>query len=84
MRTAASLVARSGRAWIRGVLRLMFAVAVCVLTGWGVREAVLVFALGLGGVAAHDALAVSVTWGALLLALGLLALPPSLYFLRRR
>ena len=54
------------------------------VAGWGVREAVLVFALGLGGVAAHDALAVSVTWGALLLALGLLALPPSLYFLRRR
>jgi len=53
------------------------------VAGWGVREAVLVFVLGLGGMAAHDALAISVTWGALLLALGLLALPPSLYVLRR-
>ncbi len=54
------------------------------VAGWGVREAVLVFALGLGGVAAHDALAVSVTWGALLLALGVLALGPSLIALVRR
>jgi len=73
-----------------GILMLAVPLALLVITlpisvaGWGVREAVLVFALGLGGVAAHDALAVSVTWGALLLALGLLALPPSLYFLRRR
>lgn len=54
------------------------------VAGWGVREAVLIFALGLGGIAAHDALAVSVTWGALLLALGILALAPSLYVLTRR
>ena len=47
MRTTASLVARSGRAWVRVALRLMFALAVCVLTGWGVREAVLVRQLDL-------------------------------------
>lgn len=54
------------------------------VAGWGVREAVLVFVLGLGGMASHDALAVSVTWGALLLALGILALGPSLIVLARR
>ncbi len=41
MRIAASLAARSGRTWIRSVLRLTFALAACVLAGWGVREAVL-------------------------------------------
>ncbi len=54
------------------------------VAGWGVREAVLVFVLGRSGVAAHDALAVSVTWGALLLALGLLVAPPSFMWLARR
>jgi uncharacterized membrane protein YbhN (UPF0104 family) len=54
------------------------------VAGWGVREAVLVFVLGLGGVASHDALAVSVTWGALLLALGVLAAGPALLWLARR
>lgn len=72
------------------ILCLAVPLALLVMTlpisvaGWGVREAVLVFALGLGGVAAHDALAVSVTWGALLLALGVLALGPSLLALARR
>lgn len=37
----ASLAAWSGRAWARSVLRLTFALVVCVLAGWGVREAVL-------------------------------------------
>lgn len=45
MRTAASLSARNSRAWIRLVLRLSFALAVCVLAGWGVREWVLVHQL---------------------------------------
>lgn len=54
------------------------------VAGWGVREAVLVFVLGRAGIAAHDALAVSVTWGALVLALGLLAAPPALLWLTRR
>lgn len=72
------------------ILCLAVPLALLVMTlpisvaGWGVREAVLVFALGLGGVASHDALAVSVTWGALLLALGVLALGPSLWWLTRR
>jgi len=72
------------------ILCLAVPLALLVMTlpisvaGWGVREAVLVFALGLGGIASHDALAVSVTWGALLLALGVLALGPSLWWLARR
>lgn len=72
------------------ILAIAVPLALLVMTlpisvaGWGVREAVLVFALGLGGVAAHDALAVSVTWGAMLLALGMLALGPSLLALARR
>ena len=37
----ATLAARSDRAWTRSVLRLSFALIVCVLTGWGVRELVL-------------------------------------------
>ncbi len=41
MRIAASLAARSGRAWGRSVLRITVALIVCVLAGWGVREAVL-------------------------------------------
>lgn len=45
MRTAASLSARNSRVWIRLVLRLSFALAVCVLAGWGVREWVLVHQL---------------------------------------
>lgn len=41
MCTAASLAARSGRAWIRVALRLTLALIVCVLAGWAVREVVL-------------------------------------------
>jgi len=49
MRKAASLAARNGRTWTRLALRLTFALSVCVLAGWGVREAVLVRQLDLLG-----------------------------------
>lgn len=72
------------------ILTLAVPLALLVMTlpvsvaGWGVREAVLVFVLGGAGFAAHDALAVSVTWGALLLAVGLIAALPSLLWLARK
>ncbi len=72
------------------VLTLAVPLALLVMTlpvsvaGWGVREAVLVFVLGGAGFAAHDALAVSVTWGALLLAVGLIAALPALLWLARK
>lgn len=47
MRTAASPAAPSARPWMQSALRLLLALVVCVLAGWGAREAVLVRQLDL-------------------------------------
>lgn len=71
------------------VLAAALPIAILVMTlpisfaGWGVREAVAVFALGLAGVPGGEALAVSVLWGVLLSALGLLVLAPALHWMNR-
>ena len=50
---------------------LLISVVPVSIAGWGVREGAMVVALGYGGVAAADALALSVTFGLALLAISL-------------
>jgi uncharacterized membrane protein YbhN (UPF0104 family) len=51
---------------------MLVSMAPISLAGWGVREGAMIVGLGLAGIVPADALAVSVAYGLLQLALGLL------------
>jgi glycosyltransferase 2 family protein len=70
-----------GAAWVIVPAVMLVSMAPISFAGWGVREGAMIVGLGLAGIAAADALAVSVAFGLLQLVLGV---PGGLLWLARR